>query len=178
MRKNKVLIIDGDVKLRQGIAAFLRQRGYGIREVDGCGAALQELGCGVVDAVILDHSLKDGTVLDLLPELKLLAPGVAIIVLTGFDSIDLVVQAVKLGAEQFLTKPVEMEALVLALEHCIENQRIRQKETAINSGDARFRVNPFAGKSSAIQALASDAARIAMSDCTVLIEGKPALERA
>jgi DNA-binding NtrC family response regulator len=172
MRKNKVLIIDGDVKLRQGIAAFLRHRGCGVREADGCGAALQELGCGVADAVILDHSLKDGTVLDLLPELKFLAPGVAIIVLTGFDSIDLVVQAVKLGAEQFLTKPVEMEALLLALEHCIENQRIRQKEMAINSGDARSRVNPFAGKSSVIQTLASDAARIAMSDCTVLIEGE------
>lgn len=171
MRK-KVLIVDDDTSLRQGIASFLRQQGYEVREAESCKSARQVLGLGVVDAVLLDHSLKDGTALDLLPELQVLAPGVAVIVLTGFGSIDLAVQSVKLGAEQFLTKPVEMTALTETLERCIDNQRIRQKDAASDSGDARSRVNPFAGGSAAIQTLASEATHIAGSDCAVLIEGE------
>ena len=67
--------------------------------------------------------LPDGNALDLLPRLKEIDPSVPVIVLTGHGTIDLAVRAIKEGAEQFLTKPVELPALLVVLERLLENQR-------------------------------------------------------
>ncbi len=97
---------------------------------------------------------------------------ISIIILTGYGSIDLAVTAVKIGAEQFLTKPFELSALAVVLERALENQRNRQKQLAGNTRQLREALDAFAGESDAVRQLADQATRVASADCPVLITGE------
>jgi len=98
-------------------------------------------------------------------------PTVPVIVLTGYGSIELAVQAVKQGADQFLTKPAELPDVKRALEQALDNRRSRRNRVAVScpSGNG---LDPFVGSGPAIRTLAAHAQRIANSDCSVLILGE------
>jgi DNA-binding NtrC family response regulator len=108
---HKVLIVDDEAELRSATSEFLEQRGFEVTEAASCKDAICEFRRNKPDAVILDYSLPDGSALDILRQLQSIDSTVPTIILTGHGSIDLAVPAIKLGAEQFLTKPVELPAL-------------------------------------------------------------------
>src|SRR5208282_3185564 len=124
------------------------------------------------DAAILDYSLPDGTALDLLPHLKQSHPSVPLILLTGNGSIQLAVQAIKEGAEQFFTKPVEMSAIAVVLERALKNQRNQQKQFVGKAREKRESVDPFLGTTAAIREVAEQAERVCLSHCPILIAGE------
>jgi DNA-binding NtrC family response regulator len=169
---DKLLIVDDESDLRAAIAEFLKQRSFEVAEAGTCKTAVYEFRRTRLDAVVLDYSLPDGTALDVLRQLQNIDSTVPVIILTGHGSIDLAVTAVKMGAEQFLTKPFELSALAVVVERAIENQRNRQKHLAGTKRQAREKTNPFTGSSRAIQVLSDEAMRIATADCPVLILGE------
>jgi DNA-binding NtrC family response regulator len=120
----------------------------------------------------MDHRLPDGTALDLLPRLKALYPDVPVVVLTGHGTIELAVAAIKEGAEQFLTKPVELPSLLAVLRRLIDARRERQRERAGASREARAAVDPFSAASPSIAVLREQAGRVATVDSPVLILGE------
>jgi DNA-binding NtrC family response regulator len=124
------------------------------------------------DAIILDYKLGDCTALDLLPQLQAINSSVAVIILTAHASIDLAVAAMKHGADQFLTKPVELPTLLLILNRTLEGRRSRQADLAERNRESRSFLDPFAGTSAAIHALESDALKVLQSDRPVLIQGE------
>jgi DNA-binding NtrC family response regulator len=107
-----------------------------------------------------------------LPRLKKMGPGVPLIILTGYGSIELAVRAIKEGAEHFLTKPIELPVVRVILERLLENRRTHQKQLASLSRQARERVDPFFGTSPAIRRLAEDVRRVLSADSPVLIRGE------
>jgi DNA-binding NtrC family response regulator len=168
----KILIVDDEAELRDAIADFLKQRGFEVIEAASCKSALYEFRRNKPDAVVLDYSLPDGTALDVLRQLQSTDSTVPMVILTGHGSIDLAVTAIKLGAEQFLTKPVELSALVVVLERALENQRNRQHSLASGAVIRRSALNPFVGVSKAIRQLADQAEKVANSESSVLILGE------
>ena len=121
--------------------------------------------------MLLDQVLPDGGGIDLLARLKLVAPGVPVIMLTGHGSIELAVRAIKEGAEQFLTKPIDMPAVMVLIERLVLNERQRRHQLASRSRD-RDAINPFLGTSRVMADLAEEARRIADADATVLLHGE------
>src|SRR5437868_2494240 len=105
----KILLVDDDV-IRHTFRDFLVSRGYEIGEADTCERAVAQIKTFHPDLVVLDYSLPDGTALDLLPRIRNLQALVPCILLTGFGSIELAVEAMKAGADHFLTKPIRLEA--------------------------------------------------------------------
>jgi DNA-binding NtrC family response regulator len=168
----KVLVVDDEAELRIAIVDFLEQRGFETNEAASCKTAVYEFRRNRPDAVILDYSLPDGNALDILRQLQTIDSTVSTIILTGHGSIDLAVNAIKLGAEQFLTKPVELSALAVVLERALENQRNRQNSLASGVAVRRSALNPFVGTSKAIRQLADQAEKVAKSDSSVLILGE------
>ncbi len=120
---------------------------------------------------MLDYALPDGNAVELLARLKALDAEVPLVILTAHGSIDLAVRAVKEGAKQFLTKPIELSTLHVVLRRLIEGQRDRRKSIARDSKTARRTVDPFLGSSSAIRRLADQAHRVVSADRPVLIRG-------
>ncbi|MCI0490264.1 MAG: sigma-54 dependent transcriptional regulator [Blastocatellia bacterium] len=172
MARNRILIVDNEPAIRFGIRDFLESKGYSVEEAESCQGAEDIFRNSRPDIALVDYLLDDGNALDILPRLKTVAPDVPIVILTGHGSIDLAVRAIKEGAEQFLTKPVELPALHLILQRLLENVRNRQKQMAGNSRRARQVIDPFLGTSSAIGQLARQAGRVAVVDSPVLIHGE------
>jgi DNA-binding NtrC family response regulator len=110
--------------------------------------------------------------LDILPTLKTLYPSVPLILLTGQGTIELAVRAVKEGAEQFLTKPVQLSTVAVVLERALTNQRNLQKQLAGHRRENRKRADPFVGSSPAAHDLGEQAHRVASSDYSVLLIGE------
>lgn len=94
------------------------------------------------------------------------------IVLTAYGSIDLAVQAVKEGAEQFLTKPIEMPALHVILKRLLATRRLQRQQQVVATRDRRERVNPLSGGSPAIRDLAEQASKVMHTDSPILILGE------
>ncbi|HEX2253895.1 MAG TPA: sigma-54 dependent transcriptional regulator [Thermoanaerobaculia bacterium] len=172
MSRNKILVVDDDPTIRFGIGDFLKHRGFQVEEAANLEEAREALLRSRPDAMILDQRLPDGNAVEALDQLKRLDPDVTVVVLTGHGSIELAVQAVKSGADHFLTKPVELAALVTVLERTIENQRVRQSQRAVSENQARQAVDPFLGTSAAIRRLREEAMLALQSDSPVLIQGE------
>jgi DNA-binding NtrC family response regulator len=171
MPKSKVLIIDDESGVRFGIREFLETHGYKAYDTNCCQGAEDLFRAMRPDAAVIDYLLPDGTALDLLPRLKAIDPVIPLVILTGHGSIDLAVRAIKEGAEQFLTKPVDLPTLLVILERSLENQRNHRKQIAQKSWQARQTVDPFIGSSPAIRQLAEQAKRVLSTESPMLLLG-------
>jgi DNA-binding NtrC family response regulator len=172
MARNKVLVVDDEPGVRFGIRDFLEQQGYEIEEAQSCEDAQNLFRTSRPDIVIADYMMPDGTALDLLPRLKEIDPDTPLLVLTAHGSIDLAVRAIKEGAEQFLTKPLELPALQVILQRLLQKQRNHHKQLASKTRQVRQAIDPFIGTSPAIRALAEQARKILSSESPILIRGE------
>src|ERR1700678_3894736 len=172
MSKKRILVGEDDRSIRFALSEFLQENNYQVTEANTCESIRQSFRSTTPDAAILDYSLPDGTALDLLPFLKQSYPSVPLILLTGNGTIQLAVKAIKDGAEQFLTKPVELAAIAIVLERALKNQRNNQKQLAGKAREKRETVDPFLGTSAAIRQVAEQAERVCGSHCPVLIAGE------
>ena len=172
MARNRILVVDDEPGLRFGIRDFLELHGYEIDEAESCRDAQSVFRTSRPDIVITDYMLPDGTALDLIPRLKEINPDIPLLILTAHGSIDLAVRAIKEGAEQFLTKPLEMPALMVILRRLLENQRNHNKQLASKTRQVRYAIDPFIGVSPAIRALAEQAKRVLATESPVLILGE------
>ena len=160
---HRVLIVDDEDGIRFALRDFLESSGFAVEEAGSCAEAEKVFRASRPDAALLDFRLPDGNALDLIPKLKAQDSTVPVIVLTAHASIDLAVRAIQQGAEQFLTKPVELPALLVILQRALDNQRIRRKDAAKARGE-RPADDPFLGESAAIRALADQARRSLASE--------------
>ena len=172
MSRNKVLVVDDESGVRFGIRDFLEQHGYEIEEAESCQDAQHLFRTSRPDIVIADYMLPDGTALDLLPRLREIDSQIPLLVLTAHGSIDLAVRAIKEGAEQFLTKPLELPTLLVILQRLLQKQRNHHKQLASKSRQVRQAIDPFIGTSPAIRALADQARKILSTESPVLILGE------
>ncbi|MET0556360.1 MAG: sigma-54 dependent transcriptional regulator [Vicinamibacteria bacterium] len=171
-QRHTLLLVDDAEGLRTSVAHFFTLKGFRVIEADGLAAGVDAYSRHRPDIAVIDHSLPDGDGLGLIRALRAVDSGVPIIVLTAHGTIDLAVRAVKEGAEQFFTKPVELPALLLVVQRLLESQRHRQTSLAGRSRDARAAVDPFLGESRAIRLLADHAVKVLESQSPILIQGE------
>src|SRR6184192_758841 len=168
----RILVVDDEDGIRFGIRDYLDSEGFEVEVATDCRGAEQAFRGSSLDAAILDQVLPDGTALDLLPKLKAIDPQVPLIILTGYGSIDMAVRAIKEGAENFLTKPVDLSTLLVILQRLLESRRNRQKQLAGKTRQARLHIDPFVGTSAPVRQVAEQARRISYSESPVLIQGE------
>lgn len=172
MLASRVLLVDDESGPRFGIRRYLKSHGFDVDEADDCATAKEKYKTFRPDVSVIDFRLPDGDALELLRFFRTIdeAP---VIVLTAYASIDAAVEAVKLGAEQFFTKPVELEALLAVIKRLLENRRTRNQLTARQkSVQARERIDPFLGTSGAITELRQRVDAALRADSPVLIRGE------
>jgi DNA-binding NtrC family response regulator len=168
----RIVIVDDEADIRLPLRRFLVGKGYSVVEADSVVSLQAALKKDSVDAAVVDFSLPDGDGLDVLRSVKAQDATVPVVLLTGHGTIDLAVRAIKEGAEQFFTKPVELPALLVVLERALDNRRLRQVSLAGKSAQARQSVDPFFGESAVMRKLAAEASRVVTSALPVLIRGE------
>ena len=124
----KILIVDDEIGMREGCRRALSPVGYVVQAAADLTAGRELLRAGSYDAYLLDVMLPDGSGLDLLAEILAGDRNAACIVITGFGTIEMAVEAVRRGAYNFLSKPFTSDELLMAVEQGLEHRRLKAIE--------------------------------------------------
>ena len=168
-----VLIVDDEAAQRSALAGFLRKKGYEIIQADSAGQALAAVEQQVVDLVLSDLRMPGMDGSRLLIELKSRNPGLDVIIMTAFGTMEEAVQAMKNGARDFITKPIDLAQLEVILAKAVERkQLISENERLRQLVDERVRFSGILTRSETMERALSIAARAAASRITVLVLGE------
>lgn len=166
-----VLLIDDDPDVLRAVGAFLDQAGYEVLQEETGGAGLDTFDRRHPDVVLLDLRLPDLGGLEVLERLR--ERDAAVVLLTGHGDVPTAVRAMQLGAENFLTKPVDMPHLVAAIERACEKQRLRREVQAHRARGEPPTIDGFLGGSIKMRQIERQVALVAESDrTTVLLTGE------
>jgi DNA-binding NtrC family response regulator len=168
--KQRILIVDDDPSTRFGFSAFLSKAGYDIDEASSLAEARDAVSSKRIGAVLLDLKLPDGNGIDWIPGLRENYPDVAIVVITGSGDVPVAVDAMRRGADNFLTKPVNMSELDVFLRKSLEFGTLRRKN--ISHSRLMKKVEPFFGESALMRSNIELASMAASNDSPVLIIGE------
>jgi DNA-binding NtrC family response regulator len=170
MPPRRILLVDDDPAARAAVREFLEIHGFSVGEADTAEGTVEAFRTSRPDVVILDYRLPDGNALDILPKLKGIDADVPVLILTGHGTIDLAVTAIQKGADQFLTKPVQLPALLVMVRGAMEHHR-RARREAGTTATRPVPIDPFVGSSPAIRHLREQASRVLNTDSPILIQG-------
>jgi len=167
-----ILVVDDDAGVRASIRDLLQRCGFVVCEASCCEAGLAAFRSQRPDIVLIEHRLPDGDGVQLIGHLRATDPDVACIVLSSHGTIDLAVQAVKEGAENFVTKPIKSGLLEALITRILQQQASRKRTIVQDVREARADLDPFLGISPAIRSLAEDARRMVAADGPLLLLGE------
>jgi two-component system response regulator HydG len=171
--KGRVLIIDDQRNMRATLAMLLRGNGY---EVDAAanGREGQELGAaGAYDLVLTDLRMGELDGIDVLRAIKQAQPLTEVIVMTAYGTIESAVEAMKLGAFDYIQKPFSEQELLVRTSKAIETRRLHgQVQLFAQEFKERYHFENIVGRSQAIRDVLARVVKIAPTDATVLITGE------
>jgi len=168
--KPTVLVVEDDPALLQLLSKALPQADVRLAgNLDEARAALMP----PPDAVLTDVHLGPESGLDLLRHLQQVHPSIPVLVMTAFGDVSVAVQALRAGAYDFLTKPLDLSVLQAALDRALETRRLRREVSALRREVRIHRpVNQLVGESPAIRALHQLVARVGPTSSSVLVQGE------
>ncbi len=169
----RVLVVEDEAAQRRLIGDILARSGYVVRGVGTVAEALAAVADELPDVVLADWRLPDATGGELLAELTARRVGAAFVVMTAYGSIAHAVEAVRLGADDYLAKPFEREALLLALERVLRTRALERENRRLRESAAeREAAGEILGRSPAMQRLFRTLDKVADTDATVLVIGE------
>jgi two-component system, NtrC family, response regulator HydG len=169
----EILIVDDDKAHRQMMRAVLSGEGYGIAEaVDGRGAvdAVQDR---FFDLILMDIRMAVMSGIEALKEIKRINPAIPVIVMTAFASVSTAVDALKSGAHDYLTKPLDIEELKIIVAKSLRYRELEEENLQLKERlGARFDLSSIIGSSAAMKKMFETMALVAPTEVTVLICGE------
>jgi two-component system response regulator HydG len=168
-----VLVADDEIGVRESVGRALRREGFNVLSAEDGQAALDALRRGSVDLLLADLRMPGLDGLELLRAAKLLTPEVEVIVLSGHGTVEEAVQAMKEGAYDFLTKPLERAQLVRTVRQALEHRTLVLENRSLQRRlDELVGAGEIIGESPAIRQLMALVKQVAPSASTILIRGE------
>jgi DNA-binding NtrC family response regulator len=169
----RVLVVDDDRELCAWIEAGLGAHGFATESRTDPAAALAALRDADVDVVVTDLNMRGMHGLDLCERVVASRPDVPVLVITAFGSLETAVGAIRAGAYDFLTKPVELDALVVALERAVQHRRLRDEVKRLRQVvDDASGFGELIGTSPAMTRVYDLLSRVVDSEASVLVSGE------
>ena len=165
----QILIIEDEAIIRQSLKRLLQRNGYAVSEAASIPQAEEENSLGDFDLIIADLRLPGPPGTDVIEK----APEVPVLIMTSYASVRSAVEAIKLGAIDYVAKPFDQDELLLTLERVLKQTNIKRQNAALKSDlSRRYPVGGMIGTSQVMQEVFSRIARVAPTDATVLILGE------
>ena len=172
-KKTRVLLVDDDDTFRQVMASELSRRGYSVDSAATGRSGLDRATRGAAEVILLDMRLPDIDGIEVLQALREKEVSAGVVVLTGHGTIDTAIQAIRLGAYDYLEKPCPLEEVELAIEKTLEHLRVVARKEVLEDGYAAPDVRQeLVGESPAFKKLLKTVDRIAQTNSTTLILGE------
>jgi len=166
----RILVVDDEAGIRSTLSGILEDEGYQIASAGTAAEAALRLGSESFDAVLLDLWLPDRDGLELLSELREQSFLPPVIVISGHGTVDTAVQAIRLGAYDFLEKPLALSRVVVTVQNALERGRLERELRRLS--DRLDRTEPLLGESPAMRRLKADLKTAAAADSRILILGE------
>jgi two-component system response regulator AtoC len=169
----RILVADDHDSLRRGIARALTTAGHEVEEAPNGNVAIEKLHETPYDVVLSDLKMGGTDGLDVLRTAKQLHPTTAVILMTAFGSVHTAVEAMKIGASDYVQKPFEIEEMEVKIEKALEHRRMRHEiEYLRHTQNDIYDFDRIIGASGALQKVLTVVRKVAKSNTTVLIRGE------
>lgn len=175
-----VLIIDDEKNIREGLGTAYEMEGFEVRLAANGKEGLNQIAKGGIDLVVTDLRMNGITGEEVLRRITAEMPAIPVIVLTGHGSIDLAVDAMKAGAYDFLTKPLNLDHLIMVSRRALAGRKLAAEHEALKASheslkakvDAKEGLKEMIGNSPALLKTQDMIKRVAPTKATVLITGE------
>jgi len=172
MSKGVILIVEDDHLQRRLIKENLEQEGYQVFESSSGKEALMILNENLIDCAVVDYKLTNETGINVIKEILERNPFVTAIMVTAFGNIENAVEALKVGAYDYLVKPIDFKKLLHIIARAIERQKLKKEISLLQKSlEDKFTVKNFIFTSSAMESVARLIAKASKSDANTLISG-------
>lgn len=174
MKTLNILVVEDARMQRRLLREFLADEGYQVVEAENGESALENVRKEYFDLLLIDYKMPGMDGLTLLESVKGLNPEVDVIVMTAHGSTETAIRALKAGAVDYLSKPVDLEELLLTIERIAEKRILKRENELLwkKLSEEAVPTNQIIYQSAAMQEVVNLAGRIAASQATVLLEGE------
>lgn len=126
MKNKTILLVDDEPIIRKTLAGKLKDEGFTVLTADGGASALAFLATAQINLVITDLMMEGLNGIQVLGEVKAKSPETAVIILTGYGDLTSAIDALRLGADDYLLKPCDLDELLFRIAKCLEKQALKQ----------------------------------------------------
>jgi DNA-binding NtrC family response regulator len=169
----RLLVVDDDRAMREMLTSLFKERGLAVEDAVSAGAALARAAEHDFDVVLSDVRMPGLSGVELVGQLRKLRPGTPVVLMTAFGSIDSAVEAMRTGAFDYLTKPFEPDAVILAVERALAHRALAlENEQLRRAVDRSTSLGELIGRSPAMREMFALIKRIAHTRSSVLITGE------
>lgn len=171
--KHKILIIDDEKNIRDIFSLLLEEKNYSVQTAENGKQGLIKSLSFNPDVILLDMNMPDYSGIEVLAKIKEKAPAAEVVIITAFGTIQNAVEATKLGAYDYLEKPVDNDELLLLISRALEVKRLRREVSELKSElSARYQFSNIIGTSGTMNSIFQMMEKVALVDGTVLITGE------
>jgi DNA-binding NtrC family response regulator len=171
--KPSLLIVDDEQVVRDSLVQWFTEEGYRVEAAATAAEALARLASGDVDLIIADIRMPGMDGLELLEKIQSEQLDTAVIIMTGYASVESAVRALKHGAFDYITKPFDPDDLSVVVRNALEQQRLKRENRMLREQLAESQAVPeLIGQSEAMRRVKEQIETVAPVDTTVLIEGE------
>jgi DNA-binding NtrC family response regulator len=171
--KGRILIVDDELVVRDSLGKWFNSEGYSARPVASAREALELIASAEFDIALLDIKMPGMDGMELQARLKEADPDLTVVMMTGYASVDTAVQALKRGAYDYITKPVDPDELSHMVANALEHKRARREVVRLRENLKESSPgHEMIGRSPAMKKVAELIEMVAPTDATVLISGE------
>jgi two-component system response regulator HydG len=172
-RRNSILVVDDDHAHRTMLKTLVGGWGFEVIEATDGLEAIQQVKERPFDLVLMDIRMVKVSGIEALSEIKSYNPAIPIIMMTAYASVDTAVEALKKGAYDYLTKPLDFDELRFAMERAMDHSQLKQENRLLRESlGGRFDRRNIIGRSAPMERLLDTVAQVAPSEATILIVGE------
>ena len=169
----RILVVDDEFSVRDSLYHWFRKDGYLVTAVENATQALKALQDHAVDVALLDIKMPGMDGMELQEQIHRIDPRVAVIMITAFASVDTAVRALKQGAFDYVTKPIDPDELSHLVLRALEQRRLREENEQLRETiDEMVSVDAIVGDSPPMRKVLELVEHVAKTDATVLIRGE------
>lgn len=171
--KAKILVVDDEPSQRKMLQANLSLDGYEVLEADDGAAAIARVSEEFFDLILMDNRMSQMDGIEALREIKKISPGIPVIIVTAYASVETAVEALQAGAHDYLTKPLDIDELRFKVQQTLEFWRLKEENILQRRRiENLFDASRIVGRSQKMREVLETVAMVAPSEASVLILGE------
>ena len=173
MKNYNILVIDDEAAQRDVLTGYLKKKGYQIFAASSGKEGIEITKNEPVDIILSDFKMPDLNGIEVLEQVKKMNPEISFVIVTAYGTVENAVKAMRLGAFDYISKPVDLDELDLMIERIIEHRNLKSENQLLKTQlQEKYKISSIVSQSQKMEEVINVAARVAESKATVLITGE------